>query len=117
VANKVVSLHIFIYYWFPTVSLYVWITTFYILTISFNIVDIRKIKGIIPVIKIVTLVGLIILGLVGIIGGIDGARLTGLDSVSTPVPCDQTNSTIGNCILVPGFASMNLSYFSVGSPG
>ena len=98
------------YYWFPTVSPYIWIAIFYIFPISFNLFNGQKIGLIgvtLTVIKVLALVGLIVLGSVILVEGFNGPALAGLDAAYIPVPCDQNNSTIGPCILGNGFQCMN----------
>jgi len=94
------------YHWAPTVSGYAWIVIFFIFTISFNLLNVRRV-GVIEytftAIKVTTLVGLCILGLVILSGGVDEQPLLGLDSIYNPVPCAQNNITMGPCLSEPGF--------------
>lgn len=90
-------------YWFPDKSPVIWTSSFPILPLIFNILNVRKygeIEFFFASLKVITIVGIVVLGLVIVAGGSNGVPLLATNNKGQPVSC-ALNQT--DCLPAPGF--------------
>lgn len=106
--NKVSSAAGFILYWNPDGRYYpIYIAVFFIFTILFNFLYVRKLGEIeysLTTLKIITILGLIAVGLL-IAMGLSTNPFLGTSLQYKPVLCSENE--IGNCVPPPGVISSN----------
>lgn len=89
-------------FWLPDVNYAVWISLFFVTSVLFNLLNVRRFGEVeywLTVVKIATIVGLIILGVLLPMGASVGTRLLKADSLA---PCPP-NPAPEECLEPPGF--------------
>lgn len=109
IPDKAIAFSIYMGYWLPDVSPFLWLSIFILPPIFFNYFNVRRygdIEYTVTAIKIVAIVGIIVVGVIILGGGTDTLRLLATNNHTQPVFCaDDTQP--GPCLPAPGFSCKN----------
>jgi amino acid permease len=115
IPDKAIAFSIYMGYWCPDVSPFVWISIFILPPIVFNYFNARRygdIEYTITAIKIVAILGIIVLGFIIVGGGTDTVALLATNNDTQPVFCGGKQT---NCLLTPGFKCKHFSFTLIDS--
>ena len=103
IPDKATNFSIYMGFWFPDVSPYVWISIFIWFPLIFNYFNVRRYGNIeftITSVKLLSLIAIVFIGFVTVAGGTDSVALLATDN-NQPVFCGGGNQQ--NCLPSPGF--------------
>jgi len=115
IPDKAIAFSIYMGYWLPDVSFFVWLPIFILHPIFFNYFNVRRygdIEYTITAIKIVVIVGIIVVGFIIVGGGTDTLPLLATDNDTQPVFCGNNQA---GCLPARGFRCMNALSTSINS--
>jgi amino acid permease len=112
---KLVAASSLMRFWVPEDHVHpaVWISVYAVLSITFNLFNVRRYGEIefwLTTLKCITLAGLIILGLLLAMGASNESWLSGTNSNNVLIPCNDLSTD--NCVSLPGFKCIILSFIS-----